>query len=125
MRVELHREQRNAGRRPAIDARDDVLHTDAGDFGGPPVEHIGDDDAPVPGQTETCREGGRHALDANADRVALHASVLAELRVRGGDERARNREPETLTDCRTTEDERVDADEFAVDVDERPAAVAR
>ena len=54
----------------------------------------------------------------------MEMSVPSEFRVRHFDESARNREAESLTAARLAQDERVDADQLASDVDEWTAAVA-
>ena len=53
----------------------------------------------------------------------MDVAKFQKLRIGGSDDTGGNGEAETLIASRRREDEGVDADEFAVDVDERAAAV--
>ena len=76
-------------------------------------------------QPETCRERRRDGLNVDPDQSAMEMSELLQLRIRRRDHCAWNGKSQTLASAGLAQDERIQADELAVDIDQRAAAVAR
>ena len=92
---------------------------------GPPGTTSARTTPPSRGEAEAAASSRRDRLRAHADVAAAHAAVLADLLEDVADDVARRGEAEALVAAGLREDQRVDADEPALGVDQRPAAVAR
>jgi hypothetical protein len=87
--------------------------------------HVAQDDAPVAWESESRGQHRRHGLGVDTDHAAPHAAGRAQLLEHVADDVARRRETDAFAATRLRQDERVDADDRPVGVDQRAAAVAR
>ena len=96
----------------------------AGLRGGAFGENVGDDDADVGREAERLREIGRERLHIGTDGAAADASVFANLLVSVAHDAAGDGEADAFVAAGLCVDEGVDADDVAVGVYKRAAAVA-
>ena len=92
--------------------------------GGTFGENVGDDYTDVSRQAERLREIEREGLHVGADGAPADASVFSNLLVGVANDAAGDGEADTFVAAGFRVDEGVDADDVAVGVDERAAAVA-
>src|SRR5690554_1908764 len=91
---------------------------------GPAAEYARDDDAANVPEPEGFRQLRRQLLHLYPDPAAHDPAVLENIFQNGLCEVGRNREADTVRAPRLAEDRRVDADQFAVGVDQGAAGVA-
>ena len=123
--AEVVGDRRQVLRRLAVDRHQDVAGLQAGRLRRPARPDVRHDHPGVARQAEAAGHLRRDGLQAHAHFLPPQLPVLLELPERRAHRRARNREAESVAAARRREDERVDADDLAADVDERPARVAR
>ena len=87
--------------------------------------HIGQHHTALARQPKTARENRVDRLRANTDIASPHPSEPPDLLVHGPDDVARRAETETLRAAGLRQDQRVDPDDSAMQIDQRPAAAAR
>ena len=91
---------------------------------GEPGSRLRHEGAAVRVELERLRETGRHVLNGDTDAAALHVAVLEQLRNDLTDHVARNGEADADVAAGAGQDRGADAEQLAVDVDERAARVA-
>ena len=86
---------------------------------------IRNDDGGIPRQVKAGGEFRGDSLYLNSDAPARHAAVVAELRIQRRHDIGGNRKSKILTAAERREDQRVDANQVAVGVDQRTATAPR
>ena len=122
--VEAESEEREIVDGKAVERDDDVFGLEAGVDGGAVGENVGDDDADVGRDAESLREIGSEGLDVGTDGAAADAAIFSDLLVGVANDAAGDGEADAFVAAGFCVDESVDADDVAVGVYERAAAVA-
>ena len=108
----------------AVHGHQDVTHRQTGRLRRTAGPDVGHDDAVVSRQSERRGHARRDGLDAHAHFLPAQVTVLPELAEHRPGRRARNGEAQALVPSGLRQDERVDADHFPADVDQRAARIA-
>lgn len=122
--VEAEREKRKVVHGKSVESDNDIFGLEAGVGRWAVGENIGNDDADVGRDAESLREIGRERLDVGADGAAADASIFANLLVSVAHDAAGNGEADAFVATGFCVDESVDADDVAIGVHERTAAIA-
>src|SRR5690606_37670081 len=108
-----------------VEFNDHVADLDAGLFRRTVFGHVGHQRALAFFHAEALGDLGRHFLDQHAQITAHDFALAAQLRQQLLYEIDRNSEADADITAGAAEDRRVDADDFAAQIEERPAGIAR
>ncbi len=109
----------------AVEPEHDVAHLRPGLRGRPVGIDVAEHDAGVAPQLKSLGQQRRDGLRPHADLSTPHAPELPDLLEHAPHDVARRGKPQPLVAARLRQDQRVDADNLSLQIDQRPAAVAR
>ena len=124
VKIEGGRERGKSFDAVIVGGENDVLNLQAGGGGGAVGLDVGDDDSPVLRELEAIGQRGGDFLGDGADLDAMNVAVLAQAVVDEIDDAGGDGESEAFAAAALRKDESIDADDGAVHIDQRAAAVA-
>jgi len=111
--------------RLAVQRENDVLRLNSGRSGCPAGHDVRHNRAHLDRQGERRSHIGIDGLDKEAHLSAPDPAILADLFVDGSHDRAGGGKSDALVSARSGQDERIDPDDVAVSIEQRPAAITR